>query len=192
MKNTALNILIVIALGFLAYQATLYFESRKPLVIVQPEAPSEKPADLEKVPDFSFTAFDQTLHNIKDFEGKVVLINFWASWCAPCVKEFPHLIDTAKNHPEDVVLIGLSSDIDTPTMEQFFTKMDFDPAQHRNIYMVLDEDSLTQNVFQTFALPETLIIDQDGNMREKLIGADWEQAYLEKQIGILLDETSEQ
>ncbi|MBL4805567.1 MAG: hypothetical protein JKY71_11980, partial [Alphaproteobacteria bacterium] len=66
-------------------------------------------------------------------------------------------------------------------VEKFENKMDA-KLDTDNIIIALDRDEATHRLFRTYRLPETLIIDQDGVMREKLIGADWTVEYVEKQI----------
>jgi len=184
-KTVLINLVILVCVALLGYSLTLYFNGQKPDIIVQPEAPAEKMADKDTVPDYSFVAMDGEEYSLQQFRGKIVLLNFWASWCAPCIKEFPHLIEIANNHPDDLVFIGLSSDVAEKTMlafvEKFENKMDA-KLDTDNIIIALDRDEATHRLFRTYRLPETLIIDQDGVMREKLIGADWTVEYVEKQI----------
>lgn len=135
------------------------------------------------VPEFSFTDTKNVSHNIKDYEGKVVVLNFWATWCAPCVKEMPLFMDMAEEYPDKVVFIGLSSDFKVETMQDFIAKLAAKNPQaleQDNVLFSLDVDgATTRNVFQTYRLPETIIIDSEGIMREKLVGADWD--YLDLQ-----------
>ena len=130
-----------------------------------------------RVPDFTFTTLDGDQKSIRDFKGKVVVLNFWASWCAPCVKEFPHFLKLAKNYTNRIVFIGLSSDHDMASMNRFLSKMDYQNPQAMslpNVLIALDEQGeITREIFQTYRLPETILIDEKGYMREKLIGADW-------------------
>lgn len=147
------------------------------------------------VPDFSFMPLvnagriagdnQQTspkILDIKDFRGKIVVLNFWASWCVPCVREFPHFLKLAAEYPDKIVFLGLSSDHDRAAMERFLNRLWRDhPAEMAldNVILALDDKaSVTRGLFQTFRLPETILIDADGVMRKKIVGADWDYADL--------------
>ena len=138
----------------------------------------------EQVPDFSFETLDGTRSAIADLRGKIIVLNFWASWCAPCVKEFPLFMDMAIAHKDEVVFLALSSDHDRVAMTRFLDKMRRDHPEAmaaENVMIAVDENGqVTQDIFQTFRLPETIIIDRDGVMREKLIGANWGAADMER------------
>lgn len=141
------------------------------------------------VPDFNFETMDGVQGTIVDLRGKVVVLNFWASWCAPCVKEFPLLLDVALAHKKDVVLLALSSDHDEKAMNRFLDKMRSaypEAMAAKNVKIAVDKKSVvTQNIFQTFRLPETIIIDRDGVMREKLIGANWSVDDLNRVLNLV-------
>lgn len=182
MKNSRINILIFIFLAVLAYGATRYFDAQTPQssgIIAQPPAPSEV-ASGEIVPEFSFTTIDGQTHNIREFKGRVVLLNFWATWCPPCIKEFPELLKLAAENPDKVTLIALSSDIDPKAVETFLKKQ---TGVTENVHIAIDENMLiTQKMFQTYKLPETIIIDSNQKMKEKIAGADWDPAYLQNLV----------
>ena len=138
-----LNILIAICAGLLTYGLTVYLDSGSP-----PGKPESVEAPLSgdspdlgaETPAFSFTDINGESRNIRDFEGKIVILNFWASWCPPCIKEFPLLLDAAANHKDDVVLIALSSDHDKQAMNRFINslKKDFDLDSMPNVHIALD------------------------------------------------------
>ncbi|MFN3700910.1 MAG: redoxin family protein [Alphaproteobacteria bacterium] len=142
------------------------------------------------VPDFSFVRFGNDSNaaplQISDFRGKTVVLNFWASWCPPCLVEFPHFLKLAEQYPDEVVFIGLSSDHDLAALERFLAKMRTEhptAMAQDNVLIALDDNGgITRGIFQTFRLPETILIDQNGVMREKLIGADWDYEDLERKI----------
>lgn len=152
-------------------------------------------ANGEAVPDFTFKTLDGTEREIYDFRGKIVMLNFWASWCAPCVKEFPLFLEMASEYKDTLVFIGLSSDHDLTAMNRFLNKMRSahqDAMTADNVLIAVDEGAaVTQDIFQTFRLPETIIIDQKGIMREKLIGASWNYADIKK-IVTMIKETAKE
>lgn len=175
----------VIAVG--AYAATLYFDQERPHINVQPESVIEKVESGEIAPDFSFITADGKSYTLRNFRGKVVILNFWASWCPPCVKEFPALLEVVAAFPQDVILIALSSDMDQAAMETFLTKQKYDLGP--NVHVALDENqAVTQKIFQSFRLPETILMDREQKMRRKIPGADWSVEEMKTEVRALVEE----
>jgi cytochrome c biogenesis protein CcmG, thiol:disulfide interchange protein DsbE len=174
------NVVVFGVLAALAYGLTLYADSRAPVIVRQPESVAAALPKGEAAPDFSFKATDGKTRALSDFKGKLVVLNFWASWCPPCVKEFPALVRIARDNPEDVALIALSSDLDEAQMRAFLKKQ---PALPANVFVALDEQqAVTQKLFQTYKLPETLLIDAGQVIRVKIAGADWTLEELQARI----------
>lgn len=166
-----LNLLIALAVALATYALTLYFNNRTPQITQAPIS-VEAPTTGEITPEFSFTDVNGRVHSIRDFEGKKIILNFWASWCPPCIKEFPLLLKAAAENKEDTIFIALSSDHEPEAFNRFIDKLEIKRAD--NIFIALDEQTkITGGLFQTFRLPETILIDKKQRMRSKLIGADW-------------------
>lgn len=180
-----LNLAIILAVGLLTYGITIYFDhpAVKPDNIKTATAeltvPPESAETGERVPDFTFTTPDGRNVSISDFEGKTIMLNFWATWCAPCVKEFPILIGIAEEYKDDVVFIALSSDLEQGAIDRFLTRLEKDSGisvKADNILIALDENqAVTQKIFQTYRLPETILIDKHQKLRQKIAGADWKR-----------------
>ncbi|MBE7158556.1 MAG: TlpA family protein disulfide reductase [Rhodospirillales bacterium] len=99
--------------------------------------------------------------------GQVVLLNFWASWCAPCVTEMPSLQALQQELPE-IKVVGIAFNEDAVTYRAFLARR---PV---SFLTVLDETGQAHSSFGTFRPPETYIIDKSGIIRRKYIGAqDW-------------------
>lgn len=184
-----LNLLIACVIGGLTYGLTLYLDDGAPppsAVIVQQPGNSITMLETgEQTPEFTFTTLAGKTQDIKDFKGKIILLNFWATWCPPCIAEMPSLLNIAKTHESDVVLIALSSDLDAESIKNFLRRIEAAESAP-NILIGLDEQSrVTQDIFKVFKLPETIVIDRDGMQHAKLIGANWEPEALEKIIGEL-------
>jgi thiol-disulfide isomerase/thioredoxin len=179
-----LNIFIFILVAALTFWATVSWQDRTgPVVTQAPQNPEHALGADQTAPDFSFTTPDGKQYRLSDFSGKVIVLNFWASWCPPCVKEFPILLDIAAQFPDQAVLIALSSDLDAAAMERFLQKQ---KKPGENVYIALDENqSITQKLYQTYSLPETLIITPQLQLHSKLVGADWEAESLSKTITTL-------
>ncbi len=186
-----LNILIIAVIGLGTYGLTIYFDRQTPppaviKVPVETNIELDKTADI--MPAFTFTTIKGKTFSTDDLKGKIIVLNFWASWCVPCVKEFPDLLTLAANHKDDVILIALSSDIEEETMLRFLDKMKRNaiPLDAPNVLIALDEKTrITRGLFQTYRLPETIIIDRNGKMRRKLVGANWDTASVESFVSKL-------
>jgi cytochrome c biogenesis protein CcmG, thiol:disulfide interchange protein DsbE len=167
-----INIIILIVTILIGAGVTFWLDgtSNPPTVQDAPITASEDTLN-SMVPDFTFTDLSGEIYNIKDFRGKVTLINFWATWCAPCVIEFPKLIQLAKDNPH-IVMIALSSDINDEKIKNFLTKNKVDLP---NFYIARDpKRKITTDLFQTYRLPETVIIAPSGRIVKKIIGdTEW-------------------
>jgi len=143
----------VIALS-LAFFATACARGRHPSFISQP------------APDFTLVDDTKTVH-LASYRGKVVLLNFWASWCAPCIQELPSLLEFHREHP-DVQIIGVSIDEDEENYKQFLTQ------RHVDFLTVWDPKQTTPPKYGVTGWPETFLIDRQGKIRRRFIGAtDW-------------------
>jgi cytochrome c biogenesis protein CcmG/thiol:disulfide interchange protein DsbE len=101
-------------------------------------------------------------------QGKVVVLNFWASWCPPCLEEFPSLIDLQRRMP-GVVVLAVSFDTDANAYQQYVADNHI-----AGITTILDLSQQSNHAFDTTRPPETYIIDTHGVIRRKFIGAqDW-------------------
>ena len=121
-------------------------------------------------PDFSVQDADRKV-TLSEYRGNVVVLNFWASWCGPCVEEMPSLVqlqDRFKN--KGVTVLGVSIDVDGDAYHKFLKdyKIDFPTVR--------DPDQKASNLYGSFKWPETYIIDRNGIVRRKFIGAvEWTQ-----------------
>jgi cytochrome c biogenesis protein CcmG, thiol:disulfide interchange protein DsbE len=121
-------------------------------------------------PDFIVQDADHKVE-LRDFRGKIVVLNFWATWCAPCVEEMPSLTQLQQRFKDkNVTVLGVSVDVDNDGYHRFLKdhKVDF--------LTVRDPDQKANDLYGTFKFPETYIIDRNGIVRRKFIGAvDWSQ-----------------
>lgn len=125
------------------------------------------PAQTGKpAPDFTVSDGTTTVH-LANYRGKVVLLNFWASWCSPCVAEVPGLIQLHHDMP-DLVILGVSIDEDPDAYTRFVA------SHHMNFTTVRDPSQSAPKLFHTDMWPETYVIDRKGNIRSKYISyQDW-------------------
>jgi thiol-disulfide isomerase/thioredoxin len=131
-------------------------------------------------PDFSIRADNGRTVSLPGFGGKLLVLNFWASWCPPCVQETPSLSQFAATYaPKGVVVLGISVDKDESAYRAFLQK--FNPA-----FLTAREFKLHED-FGTFMYPETYIIDAKGKVLQKLAEpADWMDSRMTKLIDSLL------
>jgi len=122
----------------------------------------------KKADDFAMELNGKPEH-LTDLRGKVVVLNFWASWCAPCIEETPSLIDLQKRiASRNGVILGVSVDEDPSAYEKFLKD------QHINYLTYLDPSKKIATDYGTSMWPETYIIDRKGVIIRKIIGPqDW-------------------
>lgn len=128
----------------------------------------EKPIE---VADINFYDSQQNIHSLNDYKGKVVLVNFWATWCAPCVEEMPSL-SQLKNASKgrDVDIIPISLDYKgVPAVQKFYKQQGIE-----NLEAYIDEKNVAFKSLGLRALPTTLIIDRSGHEVARVYGSiDW-------------------
>jgi len=124
-----------------------------------------KPAQIgTQAPDFTVKTSDKTV-SLSQFHGKTVVLNFWATWCPPCVEEVPSLVEMQKTLGDKVVVLAVSVDVDAGAYHQFVAK------KMPGVLTARDGDQRTNALFGTYAFPETYVIDKKGIIRRKFIGA---------------------
>ena len=119
----------------------------------------------------NWTRFDGPVQKLRDFQGKVVILDFWATYCPPCIEEIPHLKELKKTYGDDLVLIGLhvGGEEDRPKVPEFVERLEIDYP------LATPEDSLTQFIFgQESAIPQTAIFDRSGKLVKKIVGFNQE------------------
>ena len=103
--------------------------------------------------------------DLKSYQGQVVLVNFWATWCPPCVEETPSLVDFAdKLKSSGVVVLGISVDDNASALHHFVQ------ANHISYPIGRDPDRALAAHYGTYQFPETYILDRHGKLAEKIIG----------------------
>lgn len=122
-------------------------------------------------PSISFVAADGAEHHLAEFAGYGMVINLWATWCAPCVAEMPSLAVLSKTlAPDDIAVLPLSSDRGGAAAVQAFYQ------QHgiTGLPVLLDPQGAAAHACKVRGIPTSLIIDRQGRERARLEGgADW-------------------
>lgn len=101
------------------------------------------------------------------FSNKIVIVSFWATWCQPCVTEFPSLVDLAKRFPDDILLIAISNDTKRDDVINFISAFQ---GNLPNIKVVMDEKREVTSQFQVGKLPESFVFNKTGKLVKKIVG----------------------
>jgi cytochrome c biogenesis protein CcmG, thiol:disulfide interchange protein DsbE len=113
--------------------------------------------------DFTIKDADRTV-SLHDYRDRIVLLNFWASWCAPCIEEIPSLVQLQKRLGDKVTVLAVSIDEDPAAYYKFLRDHNVD------LLTVRDPDKRTPEMYGTTGWPETFVIDRNGTIRRKFIG----------------------
>ena len=151
--------LSLIALGIAAWQ----WQEQRRLVTAQ----SQPAVQFKPAADFRLTALDGQTVALRDLRGKVVLLNFWATWCPPCKAEMPDLNalyrDNGTKH--NFVVIGVNVEEDRSAVEAFARQLDI------AFPLLLDASGqVSDGSYHIRSLPTTLIVDRDGNVGDTWMG----------------------
>ena len=123
-------------------------------------------------PDFAFTSSEGEHITLDDLRGKVVLLDFWGTWCPPCVESVPDLRDLYKRYSKagNFTIIGISSDSEEDTWREFTVKNKMVWPQYR------DKDHHILRAFNIHAFPTYILIDHEGIVRFASVGLSWKSA----------------
>jgi len=123
---------------------------------------------MKPVAEMSWTNFDGNVQKLKDLNGKVVVLDFWATYCPPCIEEIPHLMELqAKYGPDNLRVIGLhvGGEEDRPKVPEFVDRLKITYALGE------PENALSAYVFgQETAIPQTAVFDRTGKLVKKITG----------------------
>jgi cytochrome c biogenesis protein CcmG/thiol:disulfide interchange protein DsbE len=122
------------------------------------------PGNIDKsAPQFVINDGTRTV-DLSKLRGHVVVLNLWATFCAPCIEELPSLLALQRQMPE-LAVVAVSMDQDPDIYQRFLIK------HHVDVLTVRDGDQRVNALYGTVQIPETYIIDRQGVLRRKFIGA---------------------
>lgn len=179
MKKTV-SFLLVLGLTFFLTACGQEDKEQKPLkkmseepmprvITMQPDGP---PVVGNQAPDFTLTDIEGRTWTLSQLKGQVVFLNFWATWCPPCVSEMPAMQNLYKTLPQDQfkMLAVLYSD-EANNAVNFAKKLDI------TLPILVDEGNQVGMNYGLTGVPETFILDKKGIIREKFRGpAEWDSA----------------
>lgn len=163
MTRSRLTVALVLVAGLLLIQGNARAQDGLPnLAWLDPP---------REAPDVAYLALGGERQTLDVFHGKVVVLNFWATWCPPCVAEMPSLDALAGAHGGDhlaVVTMAMERASEIKILE-FYERIG---ARHLDVYR--DPDMDLARSMRVFGLPTTMLIDHQGNIVAQLVGeADW-------------------
>ncbi|OGU17339.1 MAG: hypothetical protein A2X61_06815 [Ignavibacteria bacterium GWB2_35_12] len=128
-------------------------------------APNESSADIKvgnMAPDFKGETIDGKELNLSDYKGRVVLLDFWASWCGPCQKELPFLFQLYDdNDDKNFIIIAVNIDKKLNSAQKFLDKL----TEKAHFPIVWDSKSVIPSLYQIESMPTTIFIDKIGTIR---------------------------
>jgi cytochrome c biogenesis protein CcmG/thiol:disulfide interchange protein DsbE len=160
-----------IAVMLCAFVGVLYISLHETVVI---------PGD--SAPDFSIKAENGKVLTAHDFGGKLLMLNFWATWCQPCVHEVPSLDQLSRDlGPKGLVILGVSVDKDQKAYQDFIARF------HVSYPTARDPDQAINQKYGTVQFPETYLIDSRGKVVEKIVSeTDWASEQMIQHVQSLL------
>jgi thiol-disulfide isomerase/thioredoxin len=140
--------------------------------------------DAPAVPETTFTDPDGGTHSLADYKGKVALVNFWATWCAPCREEMPSLDALqAELGGDDFQVVTIATGRNAPAKIDKF----YEETGVMNLPVLLDPKQQLARDMGVVGLPVSVLIDRDGNEVARLLGdADWASAPAKEVIRQLI------
>lgn len=126
---------------------------------------ASRPLLNHSAPQFSLTDLNHQRLDLKAYRGKVVLLNFWATWCSPCQLEIPRFVDWQKEYgASGLQVVGISMDDDPSLVRKL------DQRLRLNYPVAMGDAQLGENYGGIYGLPVTFLIDRDGKIRAEYQG----------------------
>ncbi len=120
-----------------------------------------------------------TTVDLSKFRGRVVVLNLWATWCAPCIEELPSLLALQRKMP-DLAIVAVSRDEDPDAYRHFLVQ------HHVDLLTVRDPSLKVDTLYGTVQIPETYVIDRQGVLRRKFVSAqDWTSPEIDSYLSKL-------
>ncbi|MDA2924308.1 TlpA family protein disulfide reductase [Acidobacteria bacterium AH-259-L09] len=138
------------------------------------------------MPTFELKDLKGNVVSSAQFKGKVLMIDFWASWCAPCLKEMPHFQKLYEQYQrQGFEMVGITLDVDPADVQKVLAE-----TGARYTMLFADEEDRIQAAFGVQGIPSTFIIDREGKLREKIVGFAYKEEFEEILKGSLADSIS--
>lgn len=142
--------------------------------------------EKDGVPDFTVSRMDGSSVKLSEYRGKIVVVNFWASWCNPCVEEFPSMVKLVETFKGEVVVLAISTDDHKEDIDSFIRVFGL---PKKGFEVLWDKDKTVMNQFGVDKIPESFIVGKDMKLLRKVLGIeDWSStgaiAYFASLLGV--------
>lgn len=158
----------------------------------QGKAAQEASRGVESLPQFQVENLEGKKVSSDDYKGKVLIVNFWASWCAPCVEEIPSFVRLKAAMGEQLHILAISNDNAREDIDIFLKS--FPDFKGKGIEIVQDtpKDFPVTKMFGVYRLPESFVFDKSGRMIRKVVGTiNWSSQDAQDFIKDLIDQPAE-
>lgn len=137
-------------------------------------------------PPFELPDSTGRMHSLSEYRGKVVFLNFWASFCVPCREEMPSMEALVRQYePQGMVMIAVSHDTKKEDMDGFMNE--FLPGERSSMTVLWDPKAAVAATYGTELIPETYIIDREGRIIARFVNAyDWTRPEVKQLIESLI------
>lgn len=131
--------------------------------------------EKKEAPGFTLSDLEGKSHNLNQYKGKWVVLNFFATWCPPCREEMPEFVEYAQSH-KDIIFLAINLKEQIQKVESF--------AQEYKIPfpILLDADGEAANLYKVRAIPVTVIIDPEGKVKDITVGSVYAENHFNREI----------
>lgn len=178
--RTIFLIFLFLAVGLAAY----FYLNRE--IVNKPKTEHDYPNPILKVggvaPSLELQDLNGKSHRLENYRGKVVLINFWASWCPPCLIEMPSLVSVYKQFKDKgFEILAVNLDENVKPVHEFLESL------HIPFKVFLDPKGIAAQTYLVYGLPYTVLLDREGKVQFKVFGGhDWDRGEPFEKIKALL------
>ena len=166
---------VLLALSLITLAAGLWLLQAQRQRITEQSRPAASSAAETLAPDFVLMTADGASIRLSELRGKVVLLNFWATWCPPCKAEMPDLdvLHREYGSAHDFIVLGIDN------LETAAAVRDFASQGHIAFPLLLDEDGVVaEQLYAVRSLPTSMIVDREGRIRDAWVGQIAKEAML--------------
>ena len=161
MKNKFIKLLLIISLGMIGYIAL--FSQDTLINLSQKEKVKKALQDINKAPDFTLQSLNDSSYTLSKMEGKVVLINFWATWCGPCRMEIPEFNELQKSyHEKGFEILGISVSDNKKQLKNFTKSFS---VNYPMLYgSARDMNKIMRDYGGVYAVPSSFLVGKNGSI----------------------------